>query len=145
MMCFYDADERKPPRSWEEFHQAERLAVKFAEGHSSLDVLHGIDRSKIRRAQVSVSNFGAIPRFIKGSQLIATEVDLMQLETLKGLDAAPLPFESEPVTLYMIWHERHANDPAHTWLRHRIQGIAGEVRKSMAALNNSPRRRSLET
>lgn len=137
MMCFFDADERDPPGSWEEFCQAEHLGVKFSEGHVSLDVLHGIgngiDKSKIRRPQISVSNFNAIPLFIKGSRLIATELDLMQLETLKSLDVAPLPFESEPVTVFMVWHDRGTNDPAHTWLRHRIQRIAGEVQEKMAS------------
>jgi DNA-binding transcriptional LysR family regulator len=136
MVCFYDADERDPPRNWEEFCRAEHLGVKFSEGHVSLDVLHGIgnaiDKSKIRSPQISVSNFNAIPVFLKGSTLIATELDLMQLETLKSLDVAPLPFESEPVTVFMVWHDRGSNDPAHTWLRHRIQRIAGEVQEKMA-------------
>jgi DNA-binding transcriptional LysR family regulator len=136
MVCFYDADEQDPPGSWEEFCRAEHLGVKFAEGHVSLDVLHaierGIDKSRIRRPQISVPNFNAIPLFIKGSRLIATELDLMQLETLKSLDSAPLPFESEPVTVFMVWHDRGTNDPAHIWLRRRIQRIAGEVQEKMA-------------
>jgi DNA-binding transcriptional LysR family regulator len=136
MVCFYDVDEQDPPGSWEEFCRAEHLGVKFAEGHVSLDVLHaigrGIDKSRIRRPQISVPNFNAIPLFIKGSRLIATELDLMQLETLKSLDSAPLPFESEPVTVFMVWHDRGTNDPAHIWLRRRIQRIAGEVQEKMA-------------
>lgn len=132
MMCFFDPDERKPPGSREELSQAERLSVKFSEGHTSLDVLQGIDSSEFRRPQVSVSNFGAITPFIKGSRLIAIELDLMQLEMLKSLAAAPLPFESEPVTVYMIWHDRGTNDPSHTWLRHRIQKIAGDIQERLA-------------
>jgi DNA-binding transcriptional LysR family regulator len=133
MMCFYDGNMRDPPSSWEEFCNAELLRVQFSKGHTSLDVLHNIDKSKVREPQVSIPNFNAIPPFIKGTQLIAIELDLMKLETLKSLDVAPLPFESNTVTIYMVWHERSINDPAHIWLRQRIQRIADEILAKMAA------------
>ncbi|MCP4382439.1 MAG: LysR family transcriptional regulator [Hyphomicrobiales bacterium] len=132
MMCFYDGRMRDPPGSWDEYCEADHLRVQFSEGHTSLDVLRGVDKSRIRRPNISVSNFNAIPPFIIGSRLIATELDLMQLETLKSLDVAPLPFESEPVTMYLVWHERSTNDPAHKWLRERIQNLAEGVVATMA-------------
>ena len=68
---------------------------------------------------------------------MATEVDLMHIDTLKDLDMAPLPFESETVTIYMIWHERSINDPAHMWLRNKIQKIADEIRVKMTAVQSA--------
>lgn len=133
MVCFYDSSMRDPPSSWVEFCNAKHLRVQFAKGHTSLDVLQNLDKSKVRKPQVLVSNFNAIPRFIKGTPLIATEVDLMHLDTLKDLAVAPLPFESETVTIYMVWHERSTNDPSHIWLRHRIQKIADEVSSRIRA------------
>ena len=50
------------------------------------------------------------------------------------LDKTPLPIESDPVTIYMIWHERSTNDPAHIWVRNRIQNIAGEISEKMTKL-----------
>ncbi|GLW04267.1 hypothetical protein Slala05_78970 [Streptomyces lavendulae subsp. lavendulae] len=33
-----------------------------------------------------------------------------------GLTMLPLPFELPPVPLYLLWHQRYDDDPAHTWL-----------------------------
>jgi DNA-binding transcriptional LysR family regulator len=134
MMCFYDASMREPPGSWAEYCEADHLRVQFAKGRTSIGVLRNVDTSKIRDPKVSVSNFNAIPRFIKGTRLIATEMEPMRLETLKHLDVAPLPFESDAVTIYMIWHERSNNEPAHIWLRQEILRFAEKVRAEIAAL-----------
>ncbi len=59
----------------------------------------------------------------------------MKIKTLHSLDAAPLPFESSLVTIYMVWHERSTNDPAHIWLRDRITEIASDVSASLKSAN----------
>ena len=134
MMCFFDAGMRKPPKSWLEYCDADHVRVQFSKGHTSLDVLGNADTRMLRNPKVSVSNFNAIPRFIKGTGFLATEMETMRLETLSNLDAAPLPFQSELVTIYKVWHERSTNDPAHMWLRKRIQSIADEIPAKMANL-----------
>ncbi len=134
MMCYYDSGVREPPVNWEEYCNTEHLVVRFIEGRTSQVVLTGVDKTSIRRPVVTVSNFNAITPFIKGTRLITTQLDLMQIRTLRNLDAAPLPFQSNPVTVYMIWHERSANDPAHLWLRKRILNIASEVPEKLESL-----------
>lgn len=137
MICYYDSSVRNPPNSWEEYCNTKHLVVRFIEGRTSQVVLTGVDKSKIRRPVVTVSNFNAISPFIKGTQLITTQIDLMQLKTLKSLDAAPLPFKSNPVTVYMIWHERSTNDPAHIWLRNKILEIACEIPTKLESLKKN--------
>ena len=127
MMCFFDGAIRKAPATWEEYCEADHLTVRFPEGGTSLRALRGVDKSRIRKAVISVPNFDAIPEFVKGTLLISTEMALMKLATLKDLQMASLPADSEPVTIYMIWHQRSTNDPAHTWLRQRVHKIADEV------------------
>ncbi|MEU9008860.1 LysR family transcriptional regulator [Streptomyces sp. NPDC048479] len=34
-----------------------------------------------------------------------------------GLTTLPVPLELPDVPLHLLWHQRHDNDPAHTWLR----------------------------
>ncbi|MET9497660.1 LysR family transcriptional regulator [Streptomyces sp. NPDC006552] len=34
-----------------------------------------------------------------------------------GLTTLPLPLDLPDVPLHLLWHQRHDNDPAHTWLR----------------------------
>lgn len=127
MMCFFDGSMRDPPASWQEYCAADHLAVRFPDGGSSQRALTGVDKSQIRQAMVSVPNFGAIPPLIQGTKMLATEMNFMKLCTLSALDMAPLPFESDPVALYMTWHHRSTNDPAHIWLRERIERIAKTI------------------
>ena len=135
MMCFFDAAMGAPPRSLEEYYAAQHLSVRFMEGRTSWAIWSSneVDKSQISRPVVTVSNFNAIPPFIKGTRLIATQMDLMRLRTLQALDVAPLPFESDPVAIHMVWHERSNNDPAHRWLRQRIETVAQQVADTMKA------------
>jgi DNA-binding transcriptional LysR family regulator len=127
MVCFYDGNERDAPETWDDYISSEHIAVRFTGGHSSIEALQGVDISGMPKPTVSVSNFNAIPSFVKGSSFIATEVSLMQLGPLKELSIAPLPFKSDPVTVYLVWHERSNNDPAHRWMRQRIVEIADAI------------------
>ncbi len=127
MMCFFDGAMRGPPGTWDEYCTANHLAVQFPDGGSSLRALRGVDKSGIRKAMISVPNFGAIPAFLKGTDLISTELEFMMLGASSDLMMAPLPVDTEPVTIYMAWHQRSTNDPAHIWLRQSVQGIADDV------------------
>lgn len=137
MMCFFDGTMRSAPKTLEEYYKAQHLGVRFMDGRTSWAIWTSkeIDKSKIPRPVVSVSNFNAIPPFIKGTNLLATQMGLMQLSTLNSLDAARLPFGTDPVAIYMVWHERSSNDPAHIWLRQRIEEISAEVKEQMDSLN----------
>lgn len=120
MVCYYDADIRDPPASWEEFRNDKHVEVRFASGRNSFSVVSDVDGSALREPIVSVSNFSAIPRFVKGSALIATELNYMALGPLKELDHAPLPFPCNSVPVFLVWHRRDNADPAHRWLRGEI-------------------------
>ena len=132
MMCFFDGATRDAPTTWEEYCAADHLVARFPDGGTSLRALSGVDKSQIRTARVSVPDFNAIPSFIQGAKLLATEMNLMKLCTLSSLDMAPLPIESDPLTNYMTWHRRSTNYPAHNRLRERIERIAEEFQQPAA-------------
>ena len=127
IMCFFDATVQDAPATWADYCRADHLTVRFPDGGTSLRALTGVDKSNIREALISVPNFGAIPPFIKGTRLIATEMDLMKLCTLSDLDMGPVPARSDPVTIYMSWHRRSSDEPAHKWLRGRVERIAEKI------------------
>ncbi len=131
MMCFYDSDMRDAPTTWEEYTTAEHVAVRFVGGFDTNEALLGVDLTALPDPTITVSNFNAIPSFVKGSELISTELNAMHIGPLRDLSMASLPFKSEKISLYLVWHERSNNDPAHKWLRHRIELIAGEISKKM--------------
>ena len=137
IMCFYDASMGPPPATLDDYYAARHLSVRFMEGRTSWAIWSSeeVDKSKISKPVVTVSNFNAIPPFIKGTRLLATQMELMRLSTLKSLDVAPPPFRSDPVAVYMVWHERSNNDPAHIWLRRRVEAIALDVSQQMGGVS----------
>ncbi|WP_420584969.1 LysR family transcriptional regulator [Ruegeria sp.] len=127
LMIFYDAQQRTPPENWQGYCQTEHVEVRFADGRSSRAVMRGVDQNQIRPPTVTLPHFNAIPSFVIGSDLISTDTALMKRGPLAALDCAPLPFKCDPVSIYMVWHQRTANDPAHRWLRGRIEAIAATL------------------
>lgn len=124
MMVYYDAAMRTAPQNWHEYCDADHVDVRFADGRSARNALKGVDHDRIRPPVVTLPHFDAIASFVKGSTLISTDTALMQQGALAGLDCAPLPFPAEPVAIYLVWHERAQSDPAHRWLRGRIEEVA---------------------
>ncbi len=127
LMIYYDGDQRAPPDSWQTYCNTEHVEVRFTDGRSSRAVMRGVDQSQIRPPAVTLPHFNAIPSFVKGGDLISTDTALMKQGPLAALDCAPLPFACEPVSIYMVWHQRSANDPAHRWLRDRIEAITATL------------------
>lgn len=120
MKVFYDPTVRKPPETLHDYVTARHVAVHFALGGSSDEVIVTKDPLPPVEAPVSVSNFAGIPSFLLGTDLITTQSELMRRTSLQDLAMADLPFEAEPISIYMVWHQRSTNDPAHKWLREQI-------------------------
>jgi len=120
MVCFYDSTIRNPPKSWKQFADSKYVEVRFSDTESSMMVLPSIDTSTLNPPTITVPNFSALSSFIKGSDLITTQIEIMSLGLLKDLDFAPLPLKTAPLSLYLVWHHRDEDDPAHQWFRQRI-------------------------
>ncbi|WP_170529364.1 LysR family transcriptional regulator [Ruegeria arenilitoris] len=127
LMVFYDAERRDPPADWAAYCTSDHVEVRFPDGRNARAVMRGVDQSQIRPPTVTLPHFNAIPAFVKGSDLISTDTALMKRGPLAALDCAPLPFDCQPVSIYMVWHQRFANDPAHRWLRGQIAAIAATL------------------
>ena len=123
MVCVYDAAIRKPPQSWEEYRDDKHIEVRFASGLSANIVMSGVDANEISEPVISVPNFNAVSSFIKGSDLIATQLNYLSHGALKDLAKAPLPFDCKPVSVYLVWHRRDHTNPANKWLRAQIQTV----------------------
>ena len=120
MVCFYDANVRQPPKSLKQYIASDYAEVRFSDAESSIMVLPAIDTSALKEPAITVPNFSTLKAFIKGSKLITTQLELMNRGPLKGLDSAPLPMKTQPLAVYMAWHKRDDNLPAHQWLRQKI-------------------------
>lgn len=129
MRLFFDAACADPPRTVEAYLSAQHIGVQFALGGASSEVLKSRELPSLPAPRVNVSNFSGIPPFVKGTKLIATQLEFLRHTSLRDLAHAPLPFASEPVSVYMVWHQRSTNDPAHKWLRKRTFEIASSWSK----------------
>lgn len=120
MAVFYDSKHRKPPQNWKEYTDARRVEVRFSDTESSMMALPSIDESEINPPVLSVPNFGSLAPMILATNRITTQLAAMKLGLLKDLDVAPLPMKSDPIDLFLVWHRRENDDPAHQWLRQKI-------------------------
>jgi DNA-binding transcriptional LysR family regulator len=120
MVCFYDSNMRKPPTSWKQFVACKYVEVRFSDTESSMMVLPAIDRSSLNPPAVTVPNFSSLTSFIKNSELVTVQLEVMRKGLLKELDIAPLPLKTDPLGLFLAWNKRYEDDPAHKWLRQEI-------------------------
>ena len=127
MEIFYDPAVRKPPKTWKQFVESRYVEVRFSDTESSLMALPSINVKKMNPPTISVPNFSSLTPMIKGTDRITTQLAVMKLGLLSELDTAPLPFKTEALNLYLIWHRRENDDPAHLWLRQKIIDTANAI------------------
>lgn len=133
MEVFYDASVRPPPETFEQFAQSKYVEVRFSDTESSLMALPSLDSSKMNEPEISVPNFSLLTPMIKGTDRITTQIAAMKFGLLKDLSSAPLPFNTETLDLFLVWHSREHNDPAHKWLRKKIIKTAKSITKNTPA------------
>jgi DNA-binding transcriptional LysR family regulator len=117
---FFDAEFREAPKSRAEYLAAEHATVLY-EPRRSLDLDQRLAAQGIeRRFTVTVPGFSALPAFIRGTALIATAPGLLARRTMTGLSQSRPPVPCPNLPMYMIWHARYQQDPAHSWLREQL-------------------------
>jgi len=118
---FYDAARRAAPAGLEDYLAAEHVTVVY-EPQRALDVDQWMAARGVRRQfRVLVPGFAGLPSFITGSTMLATAPGLLQRHLMRGLASAEVPLPCPVMPMYMVWHMRHQNDPAHRWLRGLLQ------------------------
>lgn len=75
----------------------------------------------------------SVNQFFTAGQVV-TQSDLLTVLPLAflpatghahGLEVRELPFDMGPLQVSMLWHMRRDAEPAHRWLRERVQRAAG--------------------
>jgi DNA-binding transcriptional LysR family regulator len=124
---FYDPAMRSAPTSPAQYLEADHVTVVY-EPRRPLDLdQHLAERGIQRRFAVMVPGFSGLPAFVHGSALLATAPGLLQRGLLQGLASAPVPVPCPTLPMYMVWHLRHQQDPAHRWLREQLEAQALQV------------------
>jgi DNA-binding transcriptional LysR family regulator len=98
-----------------------------------------IDRSVIEashrfgeygRIAVKVPTFGNVPPIIARTDLIASVPRRLaaELSAIHGLVPLEPPYETMPVAVEAVWHQRTEPDPGVNWLRQQVEIVAAELR-----------------
>ena len=125
--CFYDREVCNAPKSKDDFIERQFVEVVFPNYTSALNALSSVKASELNQPKIIVPSFSDLGPFIKGTDLITTQMSSMKSNVLAGFGVADLPFENDLVTLFLAWHRRDQTNPAHRWLRGRIKELAIEV------------------
>jgi DNA-binding transcriptional LysR family regulator len=121
---FYDPDLRSAPTTADDYLAAEHVTVVYAPQRPlDLDALL-LARGVVRRFAVQVPGFSGLPSFIAGTPWLATVPGLLHKHLMRDLASAPVPVPCPEMPMYMIWHQRHQQDPAHQWLRQQLEVVA---------------------
>jgi DNA-binding transcriptional LysR family regulator len=120
---FYDATQREAPQSKSEYLAADHATVAY-EAHRGLDIDQQLQaRGLVRRFAVKVPGFSALPAFVRGTTLLVTAPQLLARTSLAGLASAPVPVPCPTLPMFLIWHVRYQQDPAHRWLREQLEAV----------------------
>ena len=121
---FYAPAARSAPTSKKDYLAAEHITVVYTPNRAlDLDA-HLLRQGIERRFAVQVPGFAGLPSFMQGTPLLATVPGLLQRHLMRGLAHARVPVPCPEMPMYMIWHLRHQQDPAHQWLRQQLEAVA---------------------
>lgn len=121
---FYDPAVRGAPTSKKDYLASEHVTVVYTPNRAlDLDA-HLLKQGIERRFRVQVPGFAGLPSFILGTPLLATVPGLLRQHLMRGLAHTKVPVLCPEMPMYMIWHLRHQQDPAHRWLRSQIEDLA---------------------
>ena len=121
---FYDPAVRDAPATAKDYLAAEHVTVVYAPNRP-LDLDATLLRQGIeRRFAVQVPGFSGLPTFMAGTPLLATVPGLLARHLMRDLANAPVPVPCPEMPMYLIWHQRHQQDPAHQWLRQQLEAVA---------------------
>jgi DNA-binding transcriptional LysR family regulator len=121
---FYDPRVRSAPRDVADYLAADHATVLY-DPQRSLDLDRLLAARGVQRHfRVLVPSFSALPAFLRDTPLLATVPGLLARHTLSDLGHATPPVECPTLPMYMIWHLRYQQDPAHRWLRGQLEAEA---------------------
>lgn len=82
-----------------------------------------------RRASLTVPQHALVPAIIPDTHLVAT-MPARLIDTFASMPrvtVVPAPAELEEFHLFMVWHPRLDQDPAHEWLRELIRSVVSGI------------------
>jgi len=134
-VCFYDPRLRAPPASRADYLAARHITVVYPDNERLNFDRRLAALGVIRDIAVSAPSFSGVPAFLRGSRMLASMPSLFDGRLMGDFAFAPIPLGRRhsrlvELPMYMAWHRRFHDDPAHVWLRRLLDETAAEVARS---------------
>jgi DNA-binding transcriptional LysR family regulator len=130
-VCFYDAKARAAPASAKDYLASRHIVVIYPDNERLEFDKRLAERGIDRDVAVSVPNFYGVPAFLRGSDMLASVPSLLGRGMMREFASAPIPLkttgELTKLPMYLAWHQRFQNDPAHQWLRNELERTVQEI------------------
>lgn len=117
---FHDPAVREAPRTRADYLAAEHVTVRHEAPRRGLDIDDWMAAHVGRRHFVAtVPGFAGLAAMVAGGPWLVTAPGRLRTGVLRGLADAALPdgIDAPRLTMCMVWHLRHQDDPMHRWLR----------------------------
>jgi DNA-binding transcriptional LysR family regulator len=79
-----------------------------------------------REITTIVGGFSTALALARGSDLVASVPERHTGSLREGMVSFPLPFQTPPITVSLLWHPRLEADQAHRWLRGCVRDVCAE-------------------
>jgi DNA-binding transcriptional LysR family regulator len=128
-VCFYDARAREAPTKRADYLSARHITVVYTD-NERLDFDRRLGASGLHRdIAISVPSFSGVPAFLRGSKMLASMPSLLATGLMRDFAKARIPLTPRVNTLaelpmFMVWHQRYQQDPAHRWIRNQLEVAA---------------------
>jgi len=126
-VVFFDPAQRAAPSGRADWLAAEHVTVRYEDGRGlDIDAVFAA-RGLQRFIVATVPGFAGIAALLRGGPWLATLPSRLGSGVLRGLAQAPVPVATPPMPMYLVWHRRHHEDPAHRWLRGELEAVAAQA------------------
>lgn len=125
--CIVEEKSRWPERlTLKHYLEADHIAVSLLDGVQSIPDKRLAALGKARKWSIRMAYFGAALECVAGTELMltATFSGARAARMRRDLRVIEAPPELTGFGFQAIWHPRVETDPAHTWLRRQIAGLA---------------------
>ncbi|MDE2361362.1 MAG: LysR family transcriptional regulator [Hyphomicrobiales bacterium] len=136
-VCFYDRNVRSAPTSLADYLAARHVTVVYP-NRARLTFDTQMERDGLRRHfAASVASFSGVASFLRATDRLATLPSLLGAGLMREFAAAPVPQSARAgdLSMSLVWHRRHAADPAMTFVRQAlVRHAAASVRRARAGI-----------
>ncbi|MFO1116168.1 MAG: LysR family transcriptional regulator [Beijerinckiaceae bacterium] len=136
-VCFFDPARRAAPATSAEYLAARHVSIVYP-NRARLTFDSEMERMGVTRDfAVTVASFSGVAAFLRGSDWLATLPSLLDASLMRDFasGAVPLPgaARADDLSMSLVWHRRHADDPAMAFVRRiLVREAATAVRMARA-------------